>query len=96
MVITAQREIDAALEAAQCVVQTHHRLVDYLRAGRTLAEIDRFVAETLHDLDCRSAFLGYRMKGHPPMPPNAVSKRVTPCRSASTTLASPSPRVSCR
>lgn len=68
MVITAQRDIDGAAAAAQCVVETHQRLAEHVRAGQTLAEIDQFIARTLADLDCRSAFLRYRMKGHPPFP----------------------------
>src|SRR5688572_7021322 len=66
MVVTAVRDIEAAQLAAQCVVRTHERLVEFLRAGQTLAEIDAFVAQTLKDLDCRSAFLNYAMQGHPP------------------------------
>ncbi len=71
MVVTAQREIDAARNAAQRVVEAHRRLAEFLRAGQTLAQIDRFVAETLSDLECRSAFLRYRMRGHPPFPSHA-------------------------
>jgi methionyl aminopeptidase len=66
MVISAQQDVDGVAAAAQCVTTTHERLVEYLQVGRTLAQIDRFVAETLSSLDCRSAFLRYRMKGHPP------------------------------
>lgn len=68
MVVTAIRDIDAAQIAAQQVVRAHERLVEFLCAGQTLAEIDRFVAATLKDLDCRSAFLHYSMQGHPPFP----------------------------
>ncbi|MHC4413862.1 MAG: type I methionyl aminopeptidase [Planctomycetota bacterium] len=71
MVITAQRDIEAARTAAQCVVRAHQRLAEFLRAGQTLAQIDRFVAESIGGLDCRSAFLGYRMKGHPAFPSHA-------------------------
>lgn len=71
MVVTAERDIDAALDAAQCVVRVHERLVDFLQAGQTLAQVDEFVAETLAGLDCRSAFLKYRMRGHPPFPSHA-------------------------
>lgn len=71
MVINAQRDIDSAHDAAQRVVETHRRLVEFLRAGLTLAEIDRFVAEVLSSLDSRSAFLRYRMKGHPPFASHA-------------------------
>jgi methionyl aminopeptidase len=68
MVVTAERDIDAAHAAAQCVVRAHERLVGFLRAGLTLAEIDAFIARTLNELDARSAFLRYRIPGHPPFP----------------------------
>lgn len=71
MVVTAQREIDAAHEAAQIVVRVHERLAGWLRAGQTLAQIDRHVAEILSSFDSRSAFLRYRMKGHPPFASHA-------------------------
>ncbi len=71
MVISAQQDIDAAEAAAQCVVRTHERLVEYLQVGRTLAQIDQFVAKVLSSLDCRSAFLRYRMKNHPPFSSHA-------------------------
>ncbi len=71
MVVTAQREIDAAHEAAQIVVRVHESLAGWLRAGQTLAQIDRHVAEILSSLDSRSAFLRYRMKGHPPFASHA-------------------------
>ncbi len=68
MTVTLEQEVEAAAAAATCVVQTHQRLVDYLRAGLTLAEIDSFIASVLESLDCRSAFLGYRIPGLPPFP----------------------------
>ncbi|MCH7798256.1 MAG: type I methionyl aminopeptidase [Planctomycetes bacterium] len=71
MVISAKQDVDAAEAAAQCVVRTHERLVEYLQVGRTLAQIDQFVAEVLSSLDCRSAFLRYRMKNHPPFSSHA-------------------------
>jgi methionyl aminopeptidase len=71
MVLTAERDIEGAAIAAEKVVETHRRLVDFLRAGQTLATIDQFVGETLKDLACRSAFLGYRIRGHPPFPSHA-------------------------
>ncbi len=57
--------------AAQRVVEVHRRLVEFLAAGQTLAEIDRFVAITLDDLKCKSCFLGYRAGGLPPFPSHA-------------------------
>lgn len=68
MVVTAAQDIDGATQAAQCVTQVHERLVDFLRAGQTLAEVDRFIADALEDLRCRSAFLRYSIPGHPPFP----------------------------
>jgi methionyl aminopeptidase len=69
--ITAARDIDLATAAAETVVEVHRRLADHLRPGQTLAEIDSFVARMLDDLGCRSAFLGYRARGHPPFPSHA-------------------------
>ncbi|MCI0629265.1 MAG: type I methionyl aminopeptidase [Phycisphaerales bacterium] len=66
MVVTASRDIEAAAAAAQRVVQTHARIANFLRVGQTLPEIDSFIARTLKELDCRSAFLNYSMQGHPP------------------------------
>lgn len=69
--ITAPADIDAAYAAAQCVVETHRRLVDFLRVGQTLAQIDTFVAKTLADLKCTSCFLGYAVPGSPKFPSHA-------------------------
>jgi methionyl aminopeptidase len=71
MVVTAQRDVDAASAAAQLVVAVHESLVDFLRAGQTLRDIDAFVAQRLADLDCVSAFYRYRIRGHPPFPSHA-------------------------
>lgn len=71
MVVAAERDIEGASEAAARVVETHRRLVDFLRPGQTLAEVDAFVGRTLEDLSCTSAFLGYRIRGHPAFPSHA-------------------------
>ena len=71
MVLTAERDIEGAAAAADCVVKIHFRLAEYLRAGLTLAEIDQFVSQALDDLDCTSAFLRYRIPGHAPFPSHA-------------------------
>lgn len=60
-----------AYDAAQRVVTTHKRLAEWLRVGRTLPQIDRFVAETLEDLQCRSCFLGYQVPRSPKFPSHA-------------------------
>lgn len=64
-------DLELAYEAAQRVVRTHQRLVDFLRIGKTLAEVDAFVAFTLTDLGCRSCFLGYKVPKCPPFPSHA-------------------------
>lgn len=61
-------EADQAYAAAQKVVEVHRRLVGFLRVGQTLAQIDAFVARTLEDLSCKSAFLGYRQGRTPAFP----------------------------
>jgi len=68
MPVTAARDIEGAATAAQHVLQTHLRVVEFLRAGQTLTDVDQFVAKTLSDLDCKSAFLRYRIPSHPPFP----------------------------
>ena len=68
MVINVTRDAPSAEAAAGKVVETHQRLVEMLRAGVTLAEIDAFVGKTLSTLKCKSAFLRYRIPGHPPFP----------------------------
>ncbi len=64
-------DADLAYAAAQRVVQTHQRLVEFLRTGQTLALIDQFVARTLTDLACKSCFLGYRVGRSPAFPSHA-------------------------
>lgn len=71
MRVQTDRDVSAAAAAAERVVDVHRRLVAYLRPGLTLAEIDAFVGATLADLGCKSAFLGYRIRGHPAFPSHA-------------------------
>ncbi|MEO1008200.1 MAG: type I methionyl aminopeptidase [Planctomycetota bacterium] len=67
----SERDIEHAAEAARCVVRTHEAVAGFLREGQTLAEIDRFVADTLAKLGCKSCFLHYRAGRHPPFPAHA-------------------------
>jgi methionyl aminopeptidase len=71
MPVAAAIDADAALAAAQCVVKTHHRLVETLRVGQTLGQIDRQVASILDSLNCKSCFKGYRVGKKPPFPSHA-------------------------
>jgi methionyl aminopeptidase len=64
-------ELEAARTSAQKVVETHRRLARFLRIGHTLAQIDRFVASTLAELECRSCFLGYKIPKSPAFPSHA-------------------------
>lgn len=64
-------QIELAAQAARCVVNTHEAIVGFLRHGQTLAEIDRFVGQTLDKLGARSCFKGYRAGRHPPFPAHA-------------------------
>lgn len=63
--LIAPADVDLAVAAGECVVQTHRRLVEFLRVGQTLAQIDTFVAQTLEDLGARSCFLGYSVGRSP-------------------------------
>lgn len=71
VLVTEEKDIAGATLAARKVVETHERLVAFLRAGQTLAEIDAFVGRTLTELDSISAFKHYRVRGHPPFPSEA-------------------------
>ena len=62
------KEAQCARQAAHCVVQTHQRLADYVRAGHTLAQIDTHCAHILKDLNCKSCFRHYRAGNLPPFP----------------------------
>ncbi len=64
----SKRDTELATAAAECVSKTHEALADFLREGQTLAQVDAFVERTLDQLDCRSCFLGYKVRGHPPFP----------------------------
>lgn len=64
-------QIELAAQAARCVVDTHEAIAGFLEHGQTLAEIDRFVGETLAKLGCKSCFKGYRAGRHPPFPAHA-------------------------
>ncbi|GIW74469.1 MAG: methionine aminopeptidase [Phycisphaerales bacterium] len=66
-----EAQAQLAAQAAACVVRTHEAISQFLRAGQTLAEIDRFVGQTLEKLGCKSCFKGYRAGRHPPFPAHA-------------------------
>jgi methionyl aminopeptidase len=70
MVRTAS-DAQAALDAAHKVVETHRRLSTFLRHGMTLAQIDRFVAQTIADLGGKSCFYGYQIPRSPKFPSHA-------------------------
>ena len=61
--VVTSAEAENAYESAQMVVETHRRLVDFLRVGQTLAQVDAFIAKQLADQKSRSCFLGYSMRG---------------------------------
>ena len=63
-----QVDVDAAHAAAQRVVEIHQRLVEFLRCGQTLGQIDTFVANQLRDLGCKSCFQHYKLPKLPPFP----------------------------
>jgi methionyl aminopeptidase len=67
----APADVPLAAAAAQCVVDVHLRLADFLRAGQTLGQIDAFVARTLESLSCRSCFIGYKAGKSPAFPSHA-------------------------
>jgi len=66
--LTTPADIQSAAESANRVVEIHRRLADWLRAGRSLAQVDAFVAQCLSELRSKSAFLGYRTGRYPKFP----------------------------
>lgn len=64
-------EVKLATAAAECVCKTHEAIAAFLKPGQSSRQIDDFVAQTLAKLDCKSCFLGYRARGHPPFPSHA-------------------------
>ena len=69
--LISERDAERARASAQKVVEVHRRLAEFVRVGKTLAQVDDFVARTLDDLGCRSCFLGYRMPRSPAFPSHA-------------------------
>lgn len=64
-------DIPHATRAAELVVETHHIVAPTLRAGITLAWIDRLVAQTLDRFGVSSAFLHYSTGRYPAFPSHA-------------------------
>lgn len=71
MHLESEQDIAGASRAAECVVQTHQQLAEWLKPGLTLEEIDIQVGSILEALDSRSAFIGYKARPHPPFPSHA-------------------------
>lgn len=90
LLATSRTDVTAARDAAQKVVEVHRRLSAFLHLGRTLAEIDRFVAATLEELGCRSCFLGYRVARSPAFPSHACLS-VNDCVVHGTAASHPAP-----
>ncbi|MFG0258557.1 MAG: type I methionyl aminopeptidase [Phycisphaerales bacterium JB043] len=61
-------KLEHAQAAATRVVDVHKRLVDFLRPGVTLAQIDTFVGQVLDDLGAKSCFKGYKVPRCPAFP----------------------------
>jgi len=72
-------DVDLAYVAAQKVVLTHQRLAGWMKPGMTLARIDTEIARMLADMQCRSAFLGYKMGGKGPAFPSHACLSVNDC-----------------
>ena len=68
MPIASQRERTAATRSAETVAYVHQHLVEFLRPGLTLPEIDEFVAARIAERGAKSCFLKYKIPRHPPFP----------------------------
>ncbi len=58
--IKSPREIDAMRTAGQAAAQVLQQMAKEVRPGITTGELDRYAAELMASLGCRSAFLNYR------------------------------------
>lgn len=67
----SEKDVRGARKAAAIVVDIHRRLVDFLRPGLTLAQIDAFVAQSLEANNARSCFRGYKPGREPAFPSHA-------------------------
>jgi len=92
MVIHKERDIAGAEAAAECVVEMHRRLVDFLTAGQTLSEIDEFIGQELKAMRSRSCFIRYRIPGQSPFPSHSCLS-VNECVVHGTHLMSDEPLV---
>lgn len=72
-------DTDLAYAAAQRVVQVHQHLSQWMKEGMTLGRIDTEVARVLDLLQCRSAFIGYKMGGKGPSFPSHACLSVNDC-----------------
>jgi len=66
--VLREEDIPHAARAAELVVETHRIIGPALRAGMTLAQIDRLVAQTLDRFQVVSAFLHYSTSRYPAFP----------------------------
>ncbi|MCA9278970.1 MAG: type I methionyl aminopeptidase [Phycisphaeraceae bacterium] len=69
--VTSPADVSLAVEAAERVVLVHQRVSAVLKAGMTLAQVDKLVAQALADLQSKSCFLGYRVPRTPPFTSHA-------------------------
>lgn len=69
--VLSDADVQGIEQAAAVVVKTHQSLSEFLAVGQTLAEIDLFVAETIHRQEAKSCFLGYRIPKLGPFPSHA-------------------------
>lgn len=69
--VQTEGDYNGAKAAAELVVKTHESLAEFLAHGQTLAQIDRFVEETLDKLGAKSCFYRYNPGRMPPFPSQA-------------------------
>ncbi|MBS0191685.1 MAG: type I methionyl aminopeptidase [Phycisphaerales bacterium] len=72
-------DVDGAYAAAQKVVEVHRKVVEFVRPGVTLAQIDQLVARTLESQGAASCFLGYRQSLRGPKFPSHACLSVNDC-----------------
>ncbi len=84
-------DLEIAAQAAARVVTIHQHLAGWMKPGMTLAKIDAEIARLLTQLQCKSAFLGYKMGGKGPAFPSQACLSVNECVVHGTAASLPRP-----
>lgn len=66
--ILKQKQINLAVSSADKIVSIYYDIIEKIKEGQTLLEIDEIINKSMIDHKCRSCFLHYRIPGKKPFP----------------------------